>query len=115
MDAMTNPAGPPLFLVNMQLMEIGITISKSGLIGPRVCNHPFGVAAKTEGIIFFKVRLVKILRKFTIEQRFHGSTMGIVTTHTFAILDRLMLRFGVGDIRLNVVMTAEADGPLRIH
>lgn len=115
MDAVTDLAGATLItLVNMQFVEIAITVAEVGQPGAREFGEPFGVAAKAEGIDLRVISGIETLREGRIQQRFKSRTMGVVAGHTFAILDRLVLRFGVGHLRLNGVMTTETKGALDV-
>lgn len=116
MDAVTDLAGAALItLVNMQFVEIAITVVKFGQRRARILGKPFGVAAETEGITISIVANIKTLREFSKKQRFKRGTMRIMAGNTFAILDWLVLRLGVGNLRLNGVMAAKTKGALRIN
>lgn len=116
MDAVTDPAGATLItLVDMQFVEIAITVAEVGLRGAREFGKPLGVAAKAEGIDLRVISGIETLRKGRIQQRFKCGTMRIVAGHTFAILDRLVLRLGRRHLRLNAVMTTETKRALFVN
>lgn len=116
MDAVTDLAGATLItLVNMQFVEIAIAVAEVGQPGAREFGEPFGVTAKAEGIDLRVISGIEALREGRIQQRFKSGTMGIMAGHTFAILDRLMLGFGVGNFCLNAVMTTETKRALLVN
>lgn len=113
MDVMADPTGTSLIaLVDMQFMQITITITEIGLRSTRVFGKPLGVAAETEGVSLCTVRGIETLREPSIKEGLKGGAMRIVTGDTFAILDRLVLRLGGRDLGLDGVVTAETEGSL---
>lgn len=111
-----NHAGTPFFpLIDMDFVQITVTVAKVGQPGATVFDEPLRVAAKTEGITVRTVGGVNAQREFCIEERLKGSAVRVVTGHALTILDRLMLRLGVGNLRLDVIMTIETERPLRLQ
>lgn len=90
-DAVADPTGAPLLLVDMELVEVAIAITELGLRRAGVKGQPLGVTAKTEGVTLLTVRRIKTLRKSGIQEGLVCRAMGIMAGNAFAIGDRLVL------------------------
>lgn len=93
MNVVAGPAGPALFHVDMQRMEIDLSVSEecNGRGFPR-CHHCLCMTEETETICPLAVRGIKLRRERLAENIRVIGTVRVVTRRAIALYDRTMLK-----------------------
>jgi len=91
-DIVAGTAGPPLFLVNMQVMEVDVHIPETGystrlLLG----HHRLLVAVETEVVFALLILGIELMRERKTEDEWVIRTMRVVAGAAVALHDRAVL------------------------
>jgi hypothetical protein len=92
-DIMTGAAGPPLFAVNVQIVEVDVPIPKTSYcVRLFFCNHRFLVAVKAEVILALLVLCIKLMRKREPENERVVRAVRIMAGAAIALYHRTVLK-----------------------